>query len=361
MVGGTMASPQQIQKAFNQIQHLHPDIEAQCLIDCAANMFLTTTDVVRYIRTTWVGNKRTSSDRIEWWVVRGWTKEEAVEKFLSKRETPVSPFSQTFWKNRINKKTNLLFTNEEIEIEIKSQRPNSHLYWMKKGNDLTESKKLATEHQQKSGIIANIKMKSDPKKYSKSNSTRIEYWLNKGLSNADAAAKLSDRQATFSLDKCIKKYGETDGLTLWQERQKLWQKTLLENGTGGTDSSLIANSLFAVLTQKFPLAKCAKNGGEKRVYFDDKQYCLDLFFNDRVIEFFGDYWHANPKIYEGTGLISMPGKGKIPVKEIWEKDNKKINDLKTLGLSVMIVWEQDYKNDPQLVIDKCLGFLSAAK
>lgn len=56
--------------------------------------------------------------------------------------------------------------------------------------------------------------------------TSIEYYLNKGLSQEEAEIALSERQSTFSLDKCIQKYGEEEGKRIWKERQDKWQERL---------------------------------------------------------------------------------------------------------------------------------------
>ena len=56
--------------------------------------------------------------------------------------------------------------------------------------------------------------------------TRLDYWLGKGYSLEESKQKLKERQTTFSLEKCIKKYGEIKGKEIWKERQKKWQNTL---------------------------------------------------------------------------------------------------------------------------------------
>ena len=56
--------------------------------------------------------------------------------------------------------------------------------------------------------------------------THIEYYLNKGMSEDEAKAALSKRQTTFSLNKCIEKYGPEKGKERWLARQELWQDTL---------------------------------------------------------------------------------------------------------------------------------------
>ena len=60
-----------------------------------------------------------------------------------------------------------------------------------------------------------------------SNSTTIEYWLKKTDGDLDESKKLlSERQSTFSLEKCIEKYGEVDGKKRWLDRQEKWIRTL---------------------------------------------------------------------------------------------------------------------------------------
>lgn len=41
----------------------------------------------------------------------------------------------------------------------------------------------------------------------------------------EAKESLSNRQRTFSKEKCIERYGE-DGFKVWEERQNNWQNTL---------------------------------------------------------------------------------------------------------------------------------------
>lgn len=67
-----------------------------------------------------------------------------------------------------------------------------------------------------------IKKASKNRKYT----NRIDYYLDKGMSLEDAQKALSERQRTFSLEKCIKKYGKTEGFKRWRERQDKWLKTL---------------------------------------------------------------------------------------------------------------------------------------
>lgn len=60
-----------------------------------------------------------------------------------------------------------------------------------------------------------IKKSNKPGKSSAS----LEYWLNKGYSLDEAKEKRKERQSTFTLEKCIKKYGEEEGTRIFNERQ----------------------------------------------------------------------------------------------------------------------------------------------
>ena len=73
-----------------------------------------------------------------------------------------------------------------------------------------------------------------------------------------------------------------------------------------------------------------------------------------IIEFNGDYWHANPKFYKADDIIKYPGNKLIKAKEIWERDKVREQILKFNGYKLITVWEDDYRKDPDLVLNYCL-------
>jgi len=73
----------------------------------------------------------------------------------------------------------------------------------------------------------------------------------------------------------------------------------------------------------------------------------------KCIEYNGDYWHLNPKFYPET-YKSHYG---YTAKEIWEKDEQKIDFINSKGYDVMILWESDYLKNPNDVIEKIEEFL----
>jgi len=52
--------------------------------------------------------------------------------------------------------------------------------------------------------------------------TSIQYWLDKGYDEEAARKKLSKRQATMSLEKCIERHGEVEGLRIWERHRSNW-------------------------------------------------------------------------------------------------------------------------------------------
>ena len=128
----------------------------------------------------------------------------------------MSVFSINYW---INKG----YTEDEAKYQISIRRPNNLNYWINKGYTEDEAKIKISESQSKRGE----KRKNMPLDEKRKLSPRcVEFWLNKGFDEIQAKGKLSEQQSTFSKEKCIEKYGELEGLTIWQDRQDRWQKTL---------------------------------------------------------------------------------------------------------------------------------------
>ena len=50
----------------------------------------------------------------------------------------------------------------------------------------------------------------------------VEFWTSRGYTLDEAKLKVSERQSTFSLSKCIEKYGEVEGRIKWKTRQDNW-------------------------------------------------------------------------------------------------------------------------------------------
>ena len=62
-----------------------------------------------------------------------------------------------------------------------------------------------------------------------------------------------------------------------------------------------------------------------------------------IIEYQGDYWHANPVKYKPGTRLSIQNVGVVAVEDIWKRDKRKRECAEYYGFRVQYVWESDYK------------------
>ena len=85
-----------------------------------------------------------------------------------------------------------------------------------------------------------------------------------------------------------------------------------------------------------------------------KNYLYDLQYKNKIIEYYGDYWHCNPLKYD---LEYYHAYKKKTITEVWKFDFDKVNFAISQGYSVLIIWETDYKKNYTNTINKCMEFL----
>lgn len=76
--------------------------------------------------------------------------------------------------------------------------------------------------------------------------------------------------------------------------------------------------------------------------------------NKKCIEFNGDFWHMNPKLYESTDLNKITKK---TAEEHWKQDEEKMELIKSFGFDVFVIWENEYYENPNKIIEECLNFI----
>jgi very-short-patch-repair endonuclease len=89
----------------------------------------------------------------------------------------------------------------------------------------------------------------------------------------------------------------------------------------------------------------------KQCFISGKAFDFYLPNQNLLIEVNGDYWHANPIVYEPNDIISYPG-GEVTAKEIRERDKEKSRLAEEKGFNVIEVWEKDILNDTTSVVEK---------
>jgi hypothetical protein len=147
----------------------------------------------------------------------------------------------------------------------------------------------------------------------------------------------------------VRKYGELESV-------KRWNEFILNKSKG---FSKISQELFYELDKKFDSnAFCFANKNSEYIFSGTSIIRVDFYcpLTNKVIEFFGDYWHMNPSIYTESDINTMINQS---ASDIWCRDSNRINELKTIfGVNIKIVWEQDYRKDKERIIQDCINFLN---
>ncbi len=129
--------------------------------------------------------------------------------------------------------------------------PRQLKYWLIRGYSQEYANHNITQIQSKAGQSFSKKIKENPGKYKDYTPTQIGYWLKKGFSHDEAKIQVSKRQMTFSLERCIVKWGLTEGTNRFNQRQDKWQESL-NNSKGITwsdcDKDCRSLSTFETLT-----------------------------------------------------------------------------------------------------------------
>ncbi len=216
---------------------------------------------------------------------------------------------------------------------------------------------------------------------------QIGYWLNKGFSKKEARQKVSQSQDKLSEKSFIARYGEKEGARLYQEHCRRcsdrtsgksnprYGVTLSDKQKSKISETLKASyelhefkesyvqryyrgTTFATVSaseQEFSRA-LKKHGIEFVVQFplvvdeefreQDKKninkiayvYDFKIATHNVLIEFHGDYIHANPKFFTEDMYINYYG-GRLKAKYKWLKDAYKKQYAKSKGYKVVTVWE----------------------
>jgi very-short-patch-repair endonuclease len=89
--------------------------------------------------------------------------------------------------------------------------------------------------------------------------------------------------------------------------------------------------------------------------WDTQEHCYyvyDIKHQTCIIEFNGDYWHANPKIYNEDDEIRG-----TKARDIWQKDKRKISLAHEAGYHTMVVWESDFMANKAQVIEEVVQWM----
>lgn len=83
-------------------------------------------------------------------------------------------------------------------------------------------------------------------------------------------------------------------------------------------------------------------------YVGDGKILIDSYVPDfiningqkKIIEHFGDYWHANPEKYKPNDVVYR----NLKAKKIWIKNKQRVNTYSKYGYKTLVIWENELKN-----------------
>lgn len=153
-----------------------------------------------------------------------------LERFLLGHKD-IADFAEQFVKLHFYYKTNNKYSNTEEQYCILYGESLGKQRWQEKINKVKGKNNPWYNHGgkyspfKKGSVNYNIEVTKKAAENREYN-TRIEYYLNRGYTQEESEFLLKERQTTFSLEKCILKYGEELGIEVFKNRQEKWQNTL---------------------------------------------------------------------------------------------------------------------------------------
>ena len=88
-----------------------------------------------------------------------------------------------------------------------------------------------------------------------------------------------------------------------------------------------------------------------------KSHRYDIFlpvFN-LIIEYYGDYWHGNPEIYDSNKILGR-GTNRYLASKKWKSDENNTVFAINSGYNVQIIWESDFNRDKSEIFRKIIKY-----
>jgi len=168
-------------------------------------------------------NKSFRLNSIDYWIMRGWSEDYAKSKVSKLQISNVNKSLEKFGCSVSSRKYQKIQGKSEAEIDMIMSKRKRFSF-----NDFSidELKQVSIKGSKARKEQIEYLKKYNPQKLKEQYNTTLEYYLAKGYSVDEANTLLKKRQATFSKEICISKYGEVEGLRIFKNRQNKWLKTL---------------------------------------------------------------------------------------------------------------------------------------
>lgn len=182
----------------------------------------------------------------------------------------------------------------------------------------------------------------------------LEYFCKKyGKVNGEIKWRDLNNSKSHTYDAYVKKYGKSKGEEKYIEYMNSFPHVFYSN---------ISRELFERLDNYFHFSTvyyAPKTKEFGKYYKEGKRYYFYDFVLPDIklcIEFNGDYFHANPKLFKEYDTPN-PYNKTITAKEIWKADERKNSVIVNCGFELLKVWKSDYNNDKDKVFNNMVKFI----
>jgi len=243
-------------------------------------------------------------------------------------------------------------------------------YWVVRGYTKEAAEKAVIQEQTSRSNRQDEQTQNKKRKTWYSNNHRqdrgYQFYVDVGLTHDEATAKMKGRNIKWlkSMKEAIKKDPTIN-------KRKGRTRLELENECGVAEAHKIISSRLCgfIGVSKIQLEfvndvikfcgleqrDCYFNENEWFLNGVDQFYYYDFKIGRKIVEFNGDFWHMNPTLYTENCINKVTKK---QAKDVWVEDDKKKELAIDKGYDIMTVWESDYKHAPKDVLNKVRNFLT---
>lgn len=186
--------------------------------------------------------------------------------------------------------------------------------------------------------------------------TTIKYYIDRGYSEEESKNMLKERQRTFTLEKCILKYGFENGYKRWVDRQEKWL-----NNYQRVNYSKISQEMFISIYKEL-----------LNVGFKDKVYFAKLDNNNKIHESKNNYEYRLklnksyilPDFFIPSLNLILEFDGTYYHRDTTENKNREKNrdeNIINSGYKVLHISENEYNNNKELTILKLVNYILKIK
>lgn len=209
-----------------------------------------------------------------------------------------------------------------------------------------------------------IKWQSYRKKQATSNS--FEYKQEKHGWSLEEYNEYNQTRAS-TLSNFIARHGEEDGLLKWKEYVERQRYTTSLSYFIETYGLANGTTKYLNFVEKRSFAGCDHRSKVEMLAFESIKVSVEelqlsvrldnLYWgpydygnlaSKKLIEFYGTYWHADPRFYDREYFFKQKQQF---AHQIWARDRAKRTFALNRGFRVCVIWEHDWYNDKQGVID----------